>query len=46
MSAAVAMFLRPFVLLLVVVLVLLPVRYAVARWMPDGRLKRILLMKV
>lgn len=40
------MFLRPFILLLVMVVVLVPIRKAVIRWMPEGKLKRILLMKV
>jgi len=40
------MFLRPFILLLVMLLVLMPIRKAVIRWMPEGKLKRILLMKV
>lgn len=46
MTAAIALFLRPFILLLVMLVVLVPVRKAVIRWMPEGKLKRILLMKV
>jgi len=40
------MFLRPFILLLVMLLVLVPIRKAVIRWMPEGKMKRLLLMKV
>ena len=46
MSVAIAMFLRPFILLLVMLLVLVPIRKAVIRWMPEGKMKRLLLMKV
>jgi hypothetical protein len=41
-----AAFLRPFLLLLVLGLICLPVRLAVKRWMPDGKLKRLLLSPV
>ncbi len=46
MSLALAAFLRPLVFLLVAALVLIPVRLAIQRWMPEGRLKRILLLRV
>lgn len=40
------MLLRPFVLLVLSVLVLIPARLAVQKWMPDGRFKRILLWRI
>jgi hypothetical protein len=46
MSFAVALFLRPFALFVLLACVLLPVRHAVLRWMPEGRLKTLLLLRV
>ena len=46
MSFAIAAFLRPFALFLLLACVCLPARYAVIKWMPEGRLKRILLFRV
>lgn len=45
MSFAIAMFLKPFVLLAFLAL-LLCVRYAVIWWCPDGWFKRLLLRRV
>ncbi len=44
-GTAIAIVLRPLLLLVVVGLVLLPARRAVQR-MPEGRLKRVLLLRV
>ena len=41
-----AMALRPFLLLLVLGCICLPARMAIQRWMPDGKLKRLLLLRV
>jgi len=41
-----ALILRPFVLLLISVLLLIPARLAVQRWLPDGRIKRVLLWRI
>jgi len=41
-----AIILRPFVLLLISVLFLIPGRLAVQRWLPDGRIKRVLLWRI
>lgn len=46
MSTAIAFLLKPFVILAFFVLVLIPVRLAVIRFMPEGRLKRLLLTRV
>ena len=45
MAFAIGMLLRPFALLAILG-GLLCVRFAVARWWPDGRLKRLLLLRV
>ncbi len=45
MSLALAMILRPFALFAVLACILLPIRYAVIKWMPDGTLKRVLLIR-
>lgn len=45
-EAAIAAFLRPFVLLVLALLVLTPAKRAVQRWMPEGRFKRLLLRRV
>ena len=41
-----AMALRPPLLLVVLGCICLPARMAVQRWMPDGKLKRLLLLSV
>jgi hypothetical protein len=46
MSFALALFLRPFALFFILACVLLPVRYAVIKWFPEGRIKRLLLLRV
>lgn len=46
MTVALAMILRPFVLLLVMVVFCAPVTYAIRRWMRDGALKRLLLRPI
>lgn len=43
MEFALAAFLRPFVLLLLGVLILYPARKAVEKWIPNGKMKRVLL---
>jgi len=43
MTFAIAMLLRPFALFILLACICLPARFAVIRWMPDGRLKRLLL---
>jgi hypothetical protein len=42
----IALAIKPFVAFVFFGLILLPVRYAVIRFMPDGKLKRVLLMRV
>lgn len=44
MSWALAVALRPLGSLLLIVVFGLPARLAVQRWMPEGKLKRVLLM--
>jgi len=46
MSFAIAMLLRPFALFILLACVLLPIRFALMRFMPEGRLKRVLLRPV
>lgn len=46
MSFAIAMLLRPFAALVLFGLVLLPIRLAVMRWLPEGKVKRVLLLRV
>lgn len=41
-----ALLLKPFVLLIISVLFLIPGRLAVQHWMKDGRLKRLLLRRI
>jgi hypothetical protein len=43
---AIAMLIKPFYLLALSVLVLIPVRLAVQRRMKDGKLKRLLLLRI
>jgi len=38
-----ALLIKPLAILLVAVLILIPVRLAVIRWWPDGKVKRFLL---
>lgn len=45
MEAAIAAFLRPFVLLLLGVLILYPARNAAEKFIPEGKTKRFLLTK-
>lgn len=40
------MLIRPFLLLFVLGCICLPARFAVMKWMKDGKLKRILLSRV
>jgi len=42
----IAIVLRPFVALIVFGLILLPIRLAVQRWFPEGRVKKLLLYPV
>ena len=39
-------FVRPFVALAVLGLICLPIKLAVQRYLPDGRLKRLLLLRL
>ena len=43
---ALALLLRPLALFLILGCVLLPIRYAVIWWFPEGRIKRFLLLRV
>jgi hypothetical protein len=45
-SLSIALLLRPLALLVLLGLICLPARLAVRRWMPEGRLKRLLLFPV
>ena len=42
----IALLLKPLVLLVLFVCVLLPIKLAFQRWMPDGRVKRLLLRRI
>jgi len=42
----IAILIRPFFLLVFFGLVLLPIRLAIQKWMPDGKLKRFFLIKI
>ena len=46
MSWALAVLLRPLILVLLAVMILTPARLAVQRFLPDGKLKRLLLRRV
>lgn len=46
MSFALALLLRPVALFVLLACVLLPIRFAVIRWMPECRLKRWLLLPI
>ena len=41
-----AIYLRPFVLLAVILLVCLPIRLAAQRYLPEGKVKRLLLRRI
>ena len=43
---AIAILIKPFVLLIISALFLIPGRLAVERWMKDGKLKRLLLRRI
>ena len=45
-STAWAMVIRPFVLFIVLALICLPVRFAVKRFLPEGKLRRLLLTEI
>ena len=45
-SVMIAMILRPFAALVLFGLICLPIRLAVQKWLPEGRLKRILLFRI
>lgn len=42
----IALLIKPFAALVLFGLILLPIRLAVKRWMPEGKLKRLLLTRV
>jgi uncharacterized membrane protein YhdT len=46
MSIAIALALRPLALFFLLACLLLPIRFAVLRYMPEGRVKRLLLLPV
>jgi len=46
MTVFLAAFLRPVLLFVVLACILLPVRFAVMRWWPDGKVKRLLLREI
>lgn len=46
MTFALAMAMRPLVMLVVMLVFCAPVVYAVRRWMPEGTLKRLLLRPI
>lgn len=41
-----AILIKPFAMFFLTLFVLYPARYAVNRWMPDGKLKRLFLYRV
>ena len=43
---ALAAAIKPFVFFLFIVGILLPVRFCVIKWMPEGKIKRILLFRI
>lgn len=45
-SYQLALVLRPFAALVLLGLICLPVRIAAQRWLPEGRLKRLLLLRI
>jgi hypothetical protein len=46
MSIFLAALIRPMLLFVVLACILLPIRFAVIRWIPDGKLKRFLLTEI
>lgn len=46
MTLFLAALLRPFILLVLLGCILLPIRYAIIKWWPEGRVKRLLLYRV
>lgn len=46
MTILLASILRPLLLLFLAAVILLPVRYAMREWFPEGRVKRILLWRL
>lgn len=46
MDTFLAMAIKPFVVFILLVCICLPARIAVQRFMPDGKIKRLLLRKV
>lgn len=43
---ALALLLRPFALFILLACILLPIRYAVIKLMPEGKIKHLLLLRV
>lgn len=46
LSVAIALALKPLYLFVVLTVIGVPVRYAIMRWMKDGKLKRLLLWRI
>jgi hypothetical protein len=46
MTFALAAFFRPFVIAAFILLILIPVRLACEKWIPEGKLKRFLLYRI
>lgn len=46
MSAALAMLIRPLLSFVVFACILLPIRYAMIWWFPEGKVKRFLLTEI
>jgi hypothetical protein len=46
MTVFLAAFLRPVLLFVLLACILLPIRFAVARWWPEGKVKRLLLREI
>lgn len=46
MSFAIALLLRPLALFVILACVLLPIRFAVMRWVPESKFKRLLMLRV
>lgn len=46
MVYAIVAFLRPFLIFAIIMLILVPIRLGCQKWLPEGRLKRILLYKI
>jgi hypothetical protein len=43
---ALALLLRPLALFILLACILLPIRHAVIKWCPDGKIKHLLLLRV